>query len=95
MIVTGRGLNVFPAEVENALLTHPATHDVAVAGVETGDGLAVKAWVVLARGSDASAVELRRHCSERLASFKVPKQIRFVDEIPRNPMNKVLRAELG
>ena len=95
MIVTGRGLNVFPAEVENALLTHPATHDVAVAGVETGDGLAVKAWVVLMRGSDASAIELRRHCSERLASFKVPKQISFADEIPRNPMNKVLRAELG
>jgi fatty-acyl-CoA synthase len=68
--------------------------DVAVAGVDGPDGLVVKAWVVRAPGADVDASELRRHCSGRLASFKVPRLVAFVDDIPRNAMNKVVRSKL-
>jgi len=94
LIVTGRGLNVYPAEVENALLTHPEVRDVAAAGVQEAEGLVVKAWVVRVPGSSLNESELRRHCAQRLASFKRPKRVAFVDAIPRNAMNKVLRSQL-
>lgn len=94
LIVTGRGLNVYPAEVENALLTHPEVRDVAVSGIEEAEGLVVKAWVVRAPGSSLGESALRRHCAERLASFKRPRRVAFVDAIPRNAMNKVLRSQL-
>jgi fatty-acyl-CoA synthase len=94
MFVSG-GENVYPAEVENVLLDHPAVSDAAVVGV--GDdrwGEVGVAFVVLAVGGTASEDELREFCVARIARYKVPKAFRFAEELPRSAMNKVLKDEL-
>lgn len=94
MIVSG-GENVYPAEVENALFAHPAVADAGVIGVPDDRwGEAVKAVVVLRPGMDASAEEIIAHCRGRIAGYKAPKSVDFVDVLPRNPSGKVLRREL-
>ncbi len=101
MIVTG-GENVYPAEVENALLAHPAVADAAVIGVPSEQwGETVKAVVVPvpgAAGSDMSepelAAEIISATRERLAHYKCPTSIDFVEVLPRNPSGKVLKREL-
>jgi long-chain acyl-CoA synthetase len=101
MIVTG-GENVYPAEVENALLAHPAVADAAVIGVPSEQwGETVKAVVVPvpgAAGSDMSEPELASEIisatRERLAHYKCPTSIDFVEVLPRNPSGKVLKREL-
>ena len=91
-IVTG-GENVAAAEVEDALLAHPAVRDAAVAGRPDAEwGEAVTAFVVA--DPDASDDDLLAHCRERLAPFKVPKALHRVDELPRNAAGKVLRTRL-
>ncbi|HEY9217681.1 MAG TPA: long-chain-fatty-acid--CoA ligase [Phenylobacterium sp.] len=94
MIVTG-GENVYPAEVENALFSHPAVADAAVIGVpdETW-GEAVKAVVVLRPGQTADAAAIIAHCRGKIAGYKIPKSVDFADVLPRNPSGKVLRREL-
>ncbi len=92
MIVTG-GENVYPAEVENALFSHPAVADAAVIGVpDERWGEAVKAVVVLKGEADAASII--DHCRSRIAGYKVPKSVDFTDALPRNPSGKVLRREL-
>ena len=94
MIVSG-GENVVPAEVEGVLLRHPAVADAAVVGREDPEWQqAVTAVVVLRGGSEASADELRRHCAEALAPFKVPKRIELASALPRTPSGKLMRRAL-
>jgi O-succinylbenzoic acid--CoA ligase len=94
MIVSG-GENVVPAEVEGVLLRHPAVADAAVVGRDDPEWQqAVTAVVVLRGGSEASADELRRHCAETLASFKVPKRIELASALPRTPSGKLMRRAL-
>jgi acyl-CoA synthetase (AMP-forming)/AMP-acid ligase II len=94
MIVSG-GENVYPAEVENALFGHPAIADVAVIGVpDPRWGEAVKAIVVLRQGQRAGADEIIAHARQRIAGYKVPKSIDFIDALPRNASGKVLRRTL-
>jgi acyl-CoA synthetase (AMP-forming)/AMP-acid ligase II len=89
MVVTG-GENVYPGEVENALLAHPAVAEAAVIGVPDDTwGEAVHAIVVLRPDATASDDELRGHCKERLAGFKVPRSLEFTDVLPRNASGKV------
>ena len=93
-IVTG-GENVAPAEVEAALLEHPAVADAAVhprADPEWGE--AVVATVVLRDGCEREPEELRDHCAARLAGFKVPKAVQFADRLPRTASGKLLRRQL-
>jgi O-succinylbenzoic acid--CoA ligase len=93
-IVSG-GENVAPAEVEAALLAHPAVADAAVHGRPDPEwGEAVVASVVLRDGGQAGEEELRAHVAAALASFKVPKEIRFVERLPRTTSGKLLRREL-
>jgi len=93
-IVTG-GENVAPAEVEAALLSHPAVADAGVHGRPHPEwGEAVVATVVLRDGHDADAEALRAHVAARLARFKVPKQIAFAAALPRTASGKLLRREL-
>jgi fatty-acyl-CoA synthase len=92
MVVSG-GENVYPAEIEAVLHEHPAVADAAVVGVRDERwGEVCAAFVVLA--TPASEEELRRHCQDRLARFKVPKTFQFVAELPRNSMGKVVKGEL-
>jgi len=94
MIVTG-GENVMPAEVEEVLLRHPAVADAAAVGRADPEWQeAITAVVVLRNGASVSADELRDHCSQSLAAFKVPKRVEMVDELPRTSAGKLLRREL-
>jgi long-chain acyl-CoA synthetase len=89
------GFNVFPAEVESVLLEHPAIQACGVIGVShpyTGE--AVKAYVVVAPGRSVEEDELIAFCAERLARYKCPEKIMFVDEIPLGSTGKVLRRTL-
>ncbi|MBV8951316.1 MAG: long-chain-fatty-acid--CoA ligase [Actinobacteria bacterium] len=93
MIVSG-GENVYPAEVENVLMTHPDVADVAVIGVpDERWGEAVKA-VVVCVGSRVSAEELIAFARERLAGYKLPKSVDFAESLPRNPSGKLLKRQL-
>lgn len=94
MIVSG-GENVYPAEVENALFGHPAIAEVAVIGVpDPRWGEAVKAIVVLRSGQSASEADLIAYARQRIAGFKLPKSVDFVDALPRNATGKVLHRTL-
>lgn len=94
MIITG-GFNVYPSEVEQAVLGHAAVQDCAVVGVPDEKwGEAIKAVVELKRGCSLSADELLAFCKERLGSVKAPKSVDFVDSLPRSPVGKVLRKEV-
>jgi acyl-CoA synthetase (AMP-forming)/AMP-acid ligase II len=94
MIVTG-GENVYPAEVENAVFGHAAVADVAVIGVPDDKwGEAVKAIVVLKPGTTATAEEIITYTRSRIAGYKLPKTVDFIEVLPRNPSGKVLRREL-
>jgi acyl-CoA synthetase (AMP-forming)/AMP-acid ligase II len=94
MIVSG-GENVYPAEVENALFSHPDIADAAVVGVPDDRwGEAVKAIVVLRPGADIDPASIIAHCRTRIAAYKSPKSVDFIDALPRNASGKVLRRQL-
>ena len=94
MIISG-GENIYPAEVENAIYGHPAVADVAVIGVpDPRWGEAVKACVVRKPGADCGEAEIIGWARERIAAYKAPKSVDFIDALPRNPSGKILRREL-
>ena len=94
MIVSG-GENVYPVEVEEALAHHPAVLDVTVIGVpDERWGETVKALVIAQPGTAPTAEELVAFARERLAGYKLPRSIEFVDEFPRTPSGKVLKRVL-
>ena len=94
MIVTG-GENVVPSEVEETLLRHPGVADAAVVGREDPEWQqAVTAVVVLAPGAEITPDELRRHCAETLAGYKVPKRVELASALPRTPSGKLMRRAL-
>ncbi len=92
MYISG-GENVYPAEVESVLHEHPNVADAAVIGAADERWGEVGVAFVVAAGSIGED-ELLAHCRERLAGFKVPKRVRFVDALPMSAMNKVLKDEL-
>ena len=94
MIVSG-GENVYPAEVENVLMAHPAVADVAVIGVPDDRwGETAKAMVVRAADVEVTEQELIDYSRERLARFKCPTSVEWIDVLPRNPSGKVLKKDL-
>ena len=94
MIVSG-GENVYPSEVEELLATHPAVADVAVIGVPDDEfGQRLKAFCVLSEGAALTAEEVQAHVRSHLARYKVPREVEFLDELPRNSTGKVLRTVL-
>ena len=91
MIIVGAE-NVYPVEVENVICSHPAVREAAVVGMPSSVfGELVRAVVVLQDGAAATEAEIRKHCAARLASFKVPHKIAFIDALPRNPSGKVVK----
>ena len=94
MIISG-GENVYPAEVENAVYSHPKVADVAVIGIPDARwGEAVKACVVVKPGETLSEAEVIAHARQHIAGFKCPKSVDFIAALPRNPSGKILRREL-
>jgi fatty-acyl-CoA synthase len=94
MIVSG-GENVFPGEVEELLRGHSSVTDAAVVGTDDEEmGQRLVAFVVPSPGSSLSADDIRAYVRGRLARYKVPRDVTFVDEVPRNAMGKVLRSSL-
>jgi acyl-CoA synthetase (AMP-forming)/AMP-acid ligase II len=97
MIISG-GVNIYPREAEDVLVTHPAVADVAVLGVPDDDmGERVVAFVQPAEGApadDAAAAELVAWCRDRLSHFKCPTEVRFTGELPRLPTGKLLKRLL-
>ncbi|BBY81644.1 AMP-binding protein [Mycolicibacterium pulveris] len=97
MIISG-GVNIYPQEVENALTLHPAVHDVAVIGVPDAEmGEQVKAVVQLASGVERSeelAQELIDYARARIAHYKAPRSVDFVDDLPRTPTGKLVKGKL-
>jgi len=94
MIISG-GENIYPAEIERVLAEHPALQDVAVIGVpDERWGEVPKAVVVAKPGATVDAEQLLAWCHERLASFKCPKTVDVVAELPRNPTGKILKKDL-
>ena len=94
MIVSG-GENVFPREVEDVLSDHDAIDEAAVIGVDDEKfGQRLKAFVVTTGGKDLDEDAVKAHVKENLARYKVPRDVEFLDELPRNPTGKVLKREL-
>jgi acyl-CoA synthetase (AMP-forming)/AMP-acid ligase II len=94
MIITG-GENVYSAEVENALASHPAVAACAVIGVPDAEwGERVHAVVVLLPGRQATADEIRAHCKALIAGYKSPRSVDFVDALPMSGAGKILKREL-
>jgi len=94
MIIRG-GANVSPAEVERVLCKHPAVVEAAVVGApDPVYGERVVAFVQLVAGAAASAEELNDHCSEQLASYKVPRDIRFIENLARTATGKIAKKQL-
>jgi long-chain acyl-CoA synthetase len=89
------GFQVWPREIEEVIATHPAVHEVAVAGIaHPTKGEVAKAWVVLKPGASVSEEELRSFCRERLAPYKVPSAVEFRTDLPKSMVGKVLRRIL-
>ncbi|MFE5288881.1 acyl-CoA synthetase [Nocardia sp. NPDC056611] len=94
MIVSG-GENVFPAEVEELLYTHPAVREAAVIGVADAQfGARLKAFVVVHEGRTCTEPEIKEFVKDNLARYKVPREVVFLAELPRNPTGKVLKRKL-
>ena len=95
MIVSG-GENVFPREVEDLLAGHDAVKEVAVIGVDDEEfGQRLKAFVVPADGEALDEDEVKAYVKSNLARYKVPREVEFLDELPRNATGKVLKRELA
>ena len=94
-VIKRAGENISAAEVEEALVGHPDVRDVAVVGVsDPVRDQAVKAFVVLRTGAQIDGAGLQDYCRQRLAYFKVPEFIEFLDELPRNASGKLNKREL-
>jgi acyl-CoA synthetase (AMP-forming)/AMP-acid ligase II len=94
MIISG-GVNIYPREIEDVLIVHPSIDDVAVLGTPEPDmGEQVTAFVQAAPGASLTADEVIEWCRDRLSHFKCPREVRFVDELPRLPTGKLLKRLL-
>jgi fatty-acyl-CoA synthase len=94
LIIRG-GENIYPPEIEEFLLHHPAVADVAVVGLPDAKyGEVVSAWVVAHPGSSLDEGTLREYCRGQIAHFKVPQYVRFVDQLPKTVTGKVRKQVL-
>jgi len=94
MIIRG-GFNIYPRDVEEVLYGHPAVLEVAVVGIpDPKMGEEVRAYVVLRPGETVTAGELLAHARDHLAKYKTPKDLVFLDGLPKNPIGKILKKDL-
>jgi long-chain acyl-CoA synthetase len=89
------GYQVWPREVEEVISEHPKVLEVGVAGIpDPYRGETVKAWVVVRPGESLTEDDIKDWCRDKLASYKVPSQVEFRDELPKTTIGKILRREL-
>ena len=94
LIIRG-GYNVYPREIEEVLYEHPAVREAAVIGIEHAElGEEVAAAIALKEGAQVSEAELRDYVKERVAAYKYPRQVWFVDELPKGPTGKILKRAI-
>jgi long-chain acyl-CoA synthetase len=94
MIIRG-GYNVYPREIEEVLYEHPAVSEAAVVGVpDEKMGEEVGAAVVLKGGEDASEDDVRDFVKQRVAAYKYPRRVWFLDELPKGPTGKILKRDI-
>jgi len=94
MIISG-GYNIYPVEVDNILMDHSKILEACSIGIpDTYRGESVKSYVVLKSGEEIDAVQIIAFCRERLAPYKVPREIEFVKELPKSAVGKILRREV-
>ena len=94
MIISG-GENIYPREIEEILVRHPAVHEVAVIGIPDEEwGEAVKAVVSTVDGGEVTEEELIEFCRDHIASYKKPRSVEFGDDLPRNNYGKIVKREL-
>jgi long-chain acyl-CoA synthetase len=94
MIIRG-GYNVYPREIEEVLYEHPAVLEAAVVGVpDEKMGEEVGAAVVLREGQQADAKDISAFCKERVAAYKYPRQVWFLDALPKGPTGKILKRDI-
>ncbi|RLU92116.1 acyl-CoA synthetase [Streptomyces griseocarneus] len=94
-MISASGFKVWPREVEDVLYTHPAVREAAVVGVpDAYRGETVLAYVSPRPGTDPDPAELAAHCRERLAAYKVPREVRILADLPKTTSGKILRREL-
>jgi long-chain acyl-CoA synthetase len=94
-MINAGGYKVWPREVEDVLYTHPAVKEAAVVGIpDEYRGESVKAFVALKEGEKVSEEDLVQYCKEQMAAYKYPRQIEFMDELPKTATGKFLRREL-
>jgi fatty-acyl-CoA synthase len=94
-IIISGGENISTVEVESAISSHPAVLDVAVVGYSSGKwGERPKAYVLLRPGHDADEEAIRNHARARIAGFKVPDYVVFLDQLPRTATGKITKASL-
>ena len=94
MILTG-GFNIYPREVEEVLYSHPSVSEAAVIGLSDEEkGELATAFVILKQGHTSTEEEISAFCRERMAVYKAPRKVIFVDELPRNASGKILKRLL-
>ena len=94
MIIAG-GYNIYPMELDDVLFEHPKILEACTVGVpDDYRGETIKAFVVVKPGETLTEKEVDAHCRERLAPYKIPKSIEFIDELPKSAVGKILRKEL-
>ena len=94
MIIAG-GYNIYPRDIDEVLFEHPKIREACTIGIpDAYRGETVKAFVVPETGETITQDEVRAWCKEKLASYKVPKQVEFMDELPKSAIGKVLRRKL-
>ena len=94
MVISG-GINIYPRDIEETLLQHPGISDAAVIGLPDEKwGECLKAFIVRAPGIELEDTDIIEFCDGKLASMKIPKDIAFIDQLPRNASGKVLKTEL-
>lgn len=94
MIVAG-GYNIYPKEIDEVLYDHPKIVEACAVGVpDEYRGETVKAFIVVKPGERLTREEVIAYCRERLSAYKVPKQIEFLDSLPKSAVGKILRREL-
>jgi acyl-CoA synthetase (AMP-forming)/AMP-acid ligase II len=94
MIISG-GENIYPREIEEVLIKHPAVREVAVIGIPDAKwGEAIKAVVSIVKGRSVTAEDLIAFCKDHIASYKKPRSVDIVDDLPKNNYGKILKREL-